>query len=386
MALISTDLVKTLTVDPVESATVARLRYVSDATPGIQRIRVGRGFQYRGPDDVPVSDPHTLQRIRSLTIPPAWTDVWICPSPDGHIQAVGRDARRRKQYRYHPRWREARDETKYARLTAFGQALPRIRRRVEQDMSAPGLPREKVVATVVRLLETTLIRVGNPEYARRNGSYGLTTLRSRHVRINGPRLRFEFRGKGGKPHIVDVNDRRVATIVRRCQDLPGHELFQYVDETGARQTIDSTNVNEYLRQVAGSEFTAKDFRTWAGTVHALANLRAASGAPPTKKKVNEAVVEVASRLRNTPAICRKCYIHPAIVEAYLESELGRPRHTVSVSPGVTLRPEERALLALLRRRNGHGNGSSNGNGIGHTASNGNGNGHGAGHGAIRSDA
>jgi DNA topoisomerase-1 len=388
MALISTDLVKTLPIDPVETAAVARLCYVSDATPGIRRLRAGRGFQYRGVDDMPVRDAEILKRIRSLAIPPAWTNVWISPTPNGHIQAVGRDARQRKQYRYHPRWREARDETKYSRLVAFGQALPRMRRRVEQDMDAPGLPREKVLATVVRLLETTLIRVGNPEYARRNGSYGLTTLRSRHVRIEGPRLRFEFRGKGGKPHIVDVNDRRVAAIVRRCQDLPGRELFQYVDETGARQTIDSGDVNEYLRQIAGSEFTAKDFRTWAGTVHALANLRAASGVPPTKKTVKAAVVDVASRLRNTPAICRKSYIHPAIVEAYLESELGRPRQPVPVSSGATLRSEERALLALLRRRNGNGNGNGNGhhNGVSVVNGYGHANGHRAHHDAVRSDA
>lgn len=360
MALISTDLVRTLAIDPVETAAAARLRYVSDATPGLLRIRVGSDFEYRDVNDAPLSDPQTLQRIRSLAIPPAWTDVWICPTPTGHIQAVGRDARRRKQYRYHPRWREARDETKYARLIAFGQALPRIRRRVQRDMRASGLPREKVLATVVRLLEMTLIRVGNPEYARQNGSYGLTTLRSRHVRINGPRLRFEFRGKGGKPHTVDVNDRRVATIVQRCQDLPGYELFQYVDEAGQRQTIDSADVNEYLRQVAGIEFTAKDFRTWAGTVHALVTLRAAGadGAPATKKNVNEAVVAVAGRLRNTPAICRKCYIHPAIFEAYLESGLGGPIQTAPLSSRVTLRPEERALLAFLKRRNGHSNGAS----------------------------
>jgi len=374
MALISTDLVRTCAIDGVETAAVARLRYVSDAQPGIQRLRVGRGFQYLGVDNQPVHDPQTLQRIRSLAIPPAWTDVWICPMPAGHIQAVGRDAKRRKQYRYHPRWREARDETKYARLIAFGLALPRIRRRIEQDMSAPGLPREKVLATVVRLLETTLIRVGNPEYARRNGSYGLTTLRSRHVRIDGPRLRFEFRGKGGKPHVVDVNDRRVALIVRRCQDLPGHELFQYVDEAGARQTIDSADVNEYLRQIAGTEFTAKDFRTWGGTVHALLTLRAAgiNGAPKTKKKVTEAIAAVAGRLRNTPAICRKCYIHPAVFDAYLESELGGPIPAVPGSSRQTLRPEERALLALLKRRNGHsnGNGHSNSNGNGHSNGNG----------------
>ncbi|OLE97988.1 MAG: DNA topoisomerase I, partial [Cyanobacteria bacterium 13_1_20CM_4_61_6] len=285
-----------------------------------------RGFKYSSADGTEVTDPQTLQRIRSIAIPPAWMDVWICPTATGHIQAVGRDARGRKQYRYHPRWREVRDETKYARLAEFGRALPRIRRRVSLDMRRAGHEREKVLATVVHLLETTLVRVGNPEYARHNGSYGLTTLRSRHVRIRGQRLRFEFRGKGGKLHTVDVNDGRVAAVVRRCQELPGHELFQYVDEAGERQTIDSADVNEYVRQITGSEFTAKDFRTWAGTVLALAALRiaGADSAPPTKKNVNLAVAAVAERLRNTPTVSRNCYIHPAVVEAYLGSALRGP--------------------------------------------------------------
>ena len=335
----------------VEAAVAARLSYVSDARPGIQRIRVGRGFKYQSADGTAVTDPQTLQRIRSIAIPPAWTDVWICPTSTGHIQAVGRDARGRKQYRYHPRWREVRDETKYARLAEFGRALPRIRRQVSLDMGRAGHQREQVLATVVHLLETTLVRVGNPEYARHNGSYGLTTLRSRHVRVRGPRLRFEFRGKGGKLHTVDVNDRRVAAIVRQCQELPGHELFQYVDEAGGRQTIDSADVNEYVQQVAGSEFTAKDFRTWAGTVLALVALRAigADSAPPTKKIVTHAVAAVAERLRNTPAVCRSCYIHPAVVEVYLASALRGPRELSPGSAGATLRPEERALLALLTR-------------------------------------
>src|SRR5881296_2074283 len=340
----------------VEAAAAARLRYVSDARPGIQRIRVGRGFKYLSADGTAVTDPQTLQRIRSIAIPPAWTHVWICPTTIGHIQAVGRDAHGRKQYRYHPRWREVRDETKYARLAEFGRALPRIRRRVSLDMRRAGHEREKVLATVVHLLETTLVRVGNPEYARHNGSYGLTTLRSRHVRVRGPRLRFEFRGKGGKLHTVDVNDGRVAAIVRRCQELPGHELFQYVDAAGDRQTIDSADVNEYVRQIAGREFTAKDFRTWAGTVLALAALRTAGAdsAPPTKKNVNLAVAAVAERLRNTPTVSRNCYIHPAVVEAYLGSALrGSRAHPPSVA-GATLRPEERALLALLTRKRARG--------------------------------
>src|SRR5262249_11731734 len=331
-------------VDPTEAAAFARLRYVSDTSPGITRVRAGKGFRYLTARGEAVRDAETLERIRGLAIPPAWTRVWICSTPTGHIQAVGRDARGRKQYRYHPRWRTVRDETKYNRLIDFGRALPRIRRRVQRGLAKPGLPRERVLATVVRLLERTLIRVGNTEYARQNGSFGLTTLRSKHVRIKGPRLRFEFRGKGGKSHTVDVTDKRLARIVLKCQDLPGHELFQYLDDTGRRQTIDSADVNGYLREIAGREFTAKDFRTWAGTV--LARIRRAGmaekGLRPSNRQVAHAVKMVAGRLGNTPSICRKCYVHPAIPAAFLESSL-HPSFRSSWS----LRRGEEAVLRLL---------------------------------------
>jgi DNA topoisomerase-1 len=341
--------------DSVEAAAVARLRYVSDTMPGIARARSGRGFRYLTSEGKLLRDPETLERIRALAIPPAWTSVWICPTPTGHIQAVGRDARGRKQYRYHARWREVRDETKYARLIEFGHALPQIRRRVQRDLARGGLPREKVLATVVRLLETTLIRVGNEEYARQNGSYGLTTLRTKHVRVTGPRLRFEFRGKSGKLHLVDVSDRRVARIVQQCQDLPGHELFQCVDEAGQRQSVDSADVNAYVREVAGREFTAKDFRTWAGTVLAAATLSTmgADGKSPSKRQVTQAVVAVAQRLGNTPTICRKCYIHPAVLKGFLESTPGqdmRLSRSARLSSGTALRPEEHAVLSFLRKQ------------------------------------
>ena len=321
--------------DSVEAAAVARLRYVSDTMPGIARARSGRGFRYLTSEGKLLRDPETLERIRALAIPPAWTSVWICPTPTGHIQAVGRDARGRKQYRYHARWREVRDETKYARLIEFGRALPQIRRRVQ------------------RLLETTLIRVGNEEYARQNGSYGLTTLRTKHVRVTGPRLRFEFRGKSGKLHLVDVSDRRVARIVQQCQDLPGHELFQCVDEAGQRQS--SADVNAYVREVAGREFTAKDFRTWAGTVLAAATLSTmgADGKSPSKRQVTQAVVAVAQRLGNTPTICRKCYIHPAVLKEFLESTPGqdmRLSRSAKPSSGTALRPEEYAVLSFLKKQ------------------------------------
>jgi DNA topoisomerase I len=341
----------TLPLDPPEAAAAARLRYVSGDGPGIRRIRAGRSFRYRDANGESVIDPATVQRIHALAIPPAWRDVWICPTPSGHIQAVGRDARGRKQYRYHLRWREVRDETKFARLLEFGRALPHIRRQVRRDMRRPGLPREKVVATVVHLLETTLIRVGNSEYARDNGSYGLTTLRSRHVSIHGPRLRFEFHGKGGKRHTVDLNDRHVAGIVQRCQDLPGHELFQYVNDAGERQTVDSADINEYVRQTGGSEFTAKDFRTWAGSVMAFDSLHTlgAHSARLTKKHLNASVVAVAQSLRNTPAICRKCYIHPAILN--MDAALIRRSSPQNPRSGsrMGLRHEERAMLLLLTK-------------------------------------
>jgi DNA topoisomerase I len=344
----------TLSLDPAAAAAAVRLRYVSDTGPGIRRQRAGRGFRCLDNDGRSVTDPLTLQRVRKLAIPPAWRDVWICPTSSGHIQAVGRDARGRKQYRYHARWREVRDETKYARLLDFGRALPRLRRQVRRDMDRPGLQREKVLATIVHLLETTLVRIGNPEYARDNGSYGLTTLRNRHVSVRGPRLRFEFRGKGGKLHTVDVNDRRVANIVRRCQDLPGHELFQYIDESGQRQTVNSADVNEYVRQTAGSEFTAKDFRTWAGSVLAYNSLRAARvhGRRPMKKDINTSVSAVADSLRNTPTICRKCYIHPAILEMQETRARRRPTQVSRKRFSLALRPEERAVLALLEGKRG----------------------------------
>jgi DNA topoisomerase-1 len=295
-------------------------------------------------DGRPVRELETLRRIKRLAIPPAWVEVWICPDPHGHLQAVGRDAKGRKQYRYHPRWREVRDATKYARMVAFGRALPALRRRVARDLSLPGLPRDKVLATVVRLLEATRIRVGNEEYARKNRSYGLTTLRSQHVKIDGTTLRFEFRGKGGKRHAVGVADRRLAHVVRRCQELPGYELFQYIDGDGRRQTIDSAHVNDYLRSVSGQDFTAKDFRTWQGTVQAARELDKAASARPTKRAVAQAIASVAEQLGNTPAICRRCYVHPAVLEAYLSGAL---RGTAGGARG--LGPDELRVLGILER-------------------------------------
>src|SRR5262245_37487302 len=308
-----------------ESALAARaasLHYVTDQAPGLRRLRARHGFRYVTAHGSIVRDLGTRRRIRSLAIPPAWTDVWICPSPDGHIQAVGRDRRGRKQYRYHPRWREIRDATKYARMALFAAKLPAIRRRVARDLATPGLSREKVLATVVRLLETSLIRVGNAEYAAANGSFGLTTLSARHVTIDGASLRFEFRGKGGKHHVVDVADRQLARIVGRCQELPGHELFQYLESDGQRRSIGSADVNAYLRDASGEEFTAKDFRTWAGTVLTASYLRDAPSAEANpKRSVARAIETVAARLGNTATICRKCYVHPGIVDAHLNGTL-----------------------------------------------------------------
>ncbi|MBI3967173.1 MAG: DNA topoisomerase IB [Chloroflexi bacterium] len=341
--------------DPVAAARAAGLRYVSDTTPGIRRKRAGKSFFYLGVDGKPIRDPAELRRLKSLGIPPAWTDVWICPNPRGHVQATGRDAKGRKQYRYHPRWREVRDETKYGRLLAFGEALPRLRERVEADLNRPGLSRERVLATVVRLLEATRIRIGNEEYARTNDSYGLTTLRNDHVDVAGPNITFSFRGKSAKNHEIGLRDRRLASVVKRCQDLPGQTLFQFRDETGEYQSVDSADVNEYLHQIAGEEFTAKDFRTWAGTVlaaRALCELEPGESESQAKKNVADAIKSVAQQLGNTPAICRKCYVHPAVIDAYLDGStllalrerLSRPQ---SSSP-TALRPEEDAVLILLR--------------------------------------
>lgn len=296
-------------------------------------------------------DPRTLARIRSLVIPPAWTNVWICPSPHGHIQVTGRDARGRKQYRYHPRWTAVRDEAKYDRLEAFGRALPALRRRIGRDLLAPALSRRRVLATVLRLLETTCIRIGNEEYARTNGSYGLTTLRDRHVVIRGARLRFRFRAKSGTLQAIDLHDARLARLVKGCQDLPGQTLFQYIDASGRQMKLGSSDVNAYVREITGQEFTAKDFRTWAGTVHAACALRgtaAAESATARKRQVVAAIDAVAERLGNTRAVCRRCYIHPAVIDAFLE------RHTMGTAlatrPSINgLSADETAALRFLAR-------------------------------------
>ena len=349
-----------IVTEPVEAAKLAGLTYVTAGRPGITRRRAGKSFTYVYPDGARVRDAQTLGRIRSLAIPPAWTDVWICASANGHVQAVGRDARGRKQYRYHARWRATRDETKYARMLAFARVLPTIRARVEQDLARPGLPREKVLATVVRLLETTLIRIGNDEYARENGSFGLTTMRDRHVAVSGSVLRFHFRGKSGKEHAVDVRDPRLARIVRRCQDLPGQELFQYVDDDGAQQRIDSEDVNAYLRGIAGEEFTAKDFRTWAGTVLAalaLAELEGFASQRQARRNIVRAVESVARRLGNTPAICRKGYVHPAVIDAYLDGvtldAFRRRTERAIVEDTRGLTRDEAVVLGMLQQRLAH---------------------------------
>ena len=348
-----------LALEPAEAAKAASLRYVSDARPGIRRVGAPGDFSYVDPNGNAIIDDATLARIAALVIPPAWIDVWVCPSPQGHLQATGRDARGRKQYRYHSRWRKARDQTKYERLPAFGAALPRIRARVKRDLAAPGLPREKVLAIIVELLETTHIRVGNEEYARDNKSYGLTTLRTHHVDVVGPTIHFRFRGKSGKTHEIDLNDRRLARLVERCRELPGHELFQYLDEAAEPHPIDSSDVNEYLRLVtrAGDDFTAKDFRTWAGTLLAtrgLTDLVIADSANEAHLRVVAMVKGVAHELGNTPAVCRKCYIHPAVLAAY-EDQAGldrwkRARAAARAEAGLSA--EEIALLRFLKGQSG----------------------------------
>jgi len=299
-----------------------------------------------------------LERIRKLVIPPRWTSVWICPNPAGHLQVTARDARGRKQYRYHPRYRAVRDETKFSRMIAFSEILPRIRERVERDIALPELSRDKVLATVVWLLERTLIRVGNDEYARDNGSFGLTTLRRKHVTVSGYRLRFEFRGKSGVPHSVAVTDRRIARIVQRCQELPGQELFQYLDDEGRRQSVDAGDINEYLRRITDRQVTAKDFRTWAGTTLAAAALRELAGFKSEKQaKANivAAIDQISKRLGNTRAVCRKYYVHPVILEAYLEGVTIPPtpadaRQLRTSNGPPALRRDEIAVIELLRKR------------------------------------
>jgi DNA topoisomerase-1 len=345
--------------DAAQAIRVTGLHYVCDSTPGISRRRMGKGFCYRAPDGHLIVDRTQLARIKWLAIPPAWTSVWICYDPKGHLQATGLDARGRKQYRYHPNWRAIRDVAKFDRMLGFAQALPQIRARIAQDQARRGLPREKVLATVVRLLELTLIRVGNQEYVRANGSYGLTTLRDRHVDLGDVKLVFEYRGKGGKLHRISLRDQRLARIVRSCKELPGQHLFQYLDESGERRPIGSADVNAYLEEITGQPFTAKDFRTWAGTVLAALALSASEGfesEAAAKRNVARAIEQVAAQLGNTVAVCRKSYIHPQIVACYLDKSLPgllksrRAKTLCRTLPGLS--GEEAAVLALLEQRPG----------------------------------
>ncbi|TXN19321.1 DNA topoisomerase IB, partial [Methylobacterium sp. WL93] len=355
--LVSSDETAGTVVDPRDAAAEAGLAYVDDTMPGLTRKKTAKGFRFVDAKGAPVRDKAQVQRIKSLAIPPAYTDVWICPRKNGHIQATGRDAKGRKQYRYHPDFRAARDSTKFSHIMAFADALPGIRTRIDADMRRRGLSREKVLATVVHLLETTLIRVGNDDYAKANKSYGLTTLRDPHVTVEGAAMTFRFKGKSGKTWNLSVKDRRVARIVKACQDLPGQELFQYIDEAGEQRDVTSSDVNAYLREISGQDITAKDFRTWAGTVLAALALRefeTFDGEAGAKKNVRAAIENVSARLGNTPTICRKCYIHPQIIDCYLEGALLLQVKDAVESELVEdlgrLRPEEAAVLSLLQTR------------------------------------
>jgi DNA topoisomerase-1 len=338
------------------AAKAAGLRYVSDCDAGIRRVKISSGFAYVDTRGRRIHDEKILSRIKSLVIPPAWEDVWICVHPNGHLQAVGRDARGRKQYRYHPKWREARDQAKYLKLAAFAEALPKVRAAVRRHLALPGLPREKVLAAVIAIMEKTFIRVGNDEYASQNNSYGLTTLQDKHARVNGRKVTFEFRGKSGIEHEIDLEDPQLAKIVRKCRDLPGQDLFQYLDERGTVHDITSTDVNEYLRQISGGDFTAKDFRTWAGTVlavQALQEMAPFTSQKQAKKNLIEAIDRVAERLGNTRAVCRKCYVHPIVLNLYLDGGLvehlkQRDRSEVGRRL-LRLPPDEAAVLMLLRK-------------------------------------
>jgi DNA topoisomerase-1 len=336
--------------EAARSARAAALRYVTDSSPGITRRRSGAGFSYRSADGRQIQSAGEIARIRSLAIPPAWTDVWICPIPHGHLQATGRDARGRKQYRYHARWRQVRDETKYAKLSAFAHAMPRIRRRVKEDLALSGHPREKVLAIIVQLLESTFVRIGNDEYARENGSFGLTTMQNRHVRAAGNKVQLSFKGKSGKSHTIDITDARLARLVKRCRELPGQHLFQYVDDEGRPQPVDSADVNDYLRAIAGDDFTAKDFRTWAGALLAVRLIPSAfPGGRGSKAAMLRAIESVAKDLGNTPAICRKCYIHPDVLAAFQDADAFRRLVYARAHPSRErgLRAEERVLAKFL---------------------------------------
>jgi DNA topoisomerase-1 len=346
---------------PAESAKAVGLRYVNDEQPGFRRVKAGAGFYYEDANGKTVRDESTLKRIRSLAIPPAWTEVWICPREDGHLQATGRDAKRRKQFRYHPLWREVRDATKYDRMIEFAAALPRIRRRVTRDLARPGLSRERVLATVVKLIDLTFIRVGNDEYAKQNNSYGLTTMKDGHAKIRGERVEFSFRGKSGKYHAITVQDGRLARIVKHCQDIPGQQLFQWMSDDGKRHDVTSGDVNDYLREISGTDFTAKDFRTWAGTVLAAQALKATKqfeSQKQAKKNIREAIEAVAQKLGNTPAVCRKCYVHPSVLNGYIERNLPcngsvtAPLENGAIKasrrPSTSLGCDERAVLDFLQ--------------------------------------
>jgi len=340
-------------VDPLQSAKSAGLRYVTGEGLGIVRRRAGKGFTYIGVDARPVRDKATLQRIKSLAIPPAWENVWICPVENGHIQAAGRDARGRKQYRYHSRYREVRDEAKYGRMLAFGAVLPKIRKKVDEDLAAPGLPQRKVIAAIVRLLDQTCIRIGNDEYAKANKSYGLTTLKEQHADVHGDNVRLRFRGKSKQDHDIKLRDHRLARIVKQLQELPGQELFQYRQDDGEYVKVDSADVNDYLREVTQEDFTAKDFRTWHGTgqmAQELAALGPAQSETEAKRNIVEAVKTTAKRLGNRPAACRKYYIHPAILEGYTEQTLFEAMKGVPAGPVgsvAQLRAEEVVVMRLV---------------------------------------
>jgi DNA topoisomerase I len=346
-----------IAADPVEAAKSSGLRYVTDETPGFRRKRSGTTFRYFDQNDKPIKDKDQLARIKALAIPPAWTDVWISPSGNSHLQATGRDARGRKQYRYHKRWREVRDQTKYDRLLLIGQKLPALRQKVAHDLALPGLPREKIIATLVKLLETTFIRVGNAEYARQNRSFGLTTLRNNHVKVRGDTIRFRFRGKSGVAHEMELENPRLARIVKHCQDLPGQQLFTYVDENGEARTVESSDVNDYLREATGEDFTAKDFRTWAGTIlaaRAFATVEPFTSRTQAKHNVAQAIDEVAKKLGNTRSVCQKCYIHPGILSAYMDGTLtatnGRRTHRRVAAASLGLSAEEKGVIRLLQRQ------------------------------------
>jgi DNA topoisomerase I len=342
--------------DPKQAASSAGLRYVTDAGPGITRKPKGDGFVYYDNEEKQVRNKFTLDRLNSLAIPPAWRNVWICTQPNGHLQATGIDARGRKQYKYHPTWRSVRDEAKFERLLSFGEVLPKIRAQVNRDLRRPHLTREKVIATVVRLLEVSLIRIGNEEYAKENNSFGLTTMRNRHVAVKGSSVKFQFRGKGGKTHSVEVSDKRIARVVKKCQELPGQELFEYEDPEGEISAIGSEDINEYLQRVTGQPFTAKDFRTWAGTVLAalaLSKMEEVDSQALAKRNILTAIEAVAQLLGNTAAICRKCYVHPAVTTTYLNGTLARGLRKNADNQIVRhlheLKPEEAAVIVLLRQ-------------------------------------